>query len=195
MEATCIRQKVMIEAVWPNAGVGREAALILGGSLFIALAAQLQVLLPFSPVPVTGQTFAVLLLAAIYGSKRGPAAVMTYLILGFSGLPVFAGGAFGAARLLGPTAGYLVGFLGAAFIVGNLSERGWDRRPWSTAAAMIIGNLLIYIVGAAWLSAFVSWESALRVGVFPFLAGDAIKIALATLLLPLGWKLIGRFLR
>jgi biotin transport system substrate-specific component len=185
----------MIEAVWPNAGVGREAALILGGSLFIALAAQLQVLLPFSPVPVTGQTFAVLLLAAVYGSKRGPAAVLTYLILGFSGLPVFAGGAFGAARLLGPTAGYLVGFLGAAFIVGTLSERGWDRRPWSTAAAMTLGNLAIYIVGAAWLSAFVSWESVFRVGVLPFLAGDAIKIALATLLLPVGWKLVGRFLR
>jgi biotin transport system substrate-specific component len=184
----------MIEAVWPKPGVGREAALILGGSLFIALAAQLQILLPFSPVPVTGQTFAVLLLAAIYGSKRGPAAVMTYLILGFSGLPVFAGGAFGAARLLGPTAGYLVGFLGAAFIVGTLSEKGWDRRPWSTAASMIIGNLVIYIAGAAWLSGFVGWESALRVGVLPFLAGDAIKIALATLLLPAGWKLIGRFL-
>lgn len=195
MEATCIRQKVMIEAVWPKPGVGREAALILGGSLFITLAAQLQILLPFSPVPVTGQTFAVLLLAAIYGSKRGPAAVMTYLILGFSGLPVFAGGAFGAARLFGPTAGYLIGFLGAAFIVGTLSERGWDRQPWSTAAAMIIGNLAIYTVGAAWLSAFVPWESVLRVGVLPFLAGDAIKIALATLLLPTGWKLIGRFLR
>lgn len=195
MEATCIRQRVMIEAVWPKPGVGREGALILGGSLFIALAAQIQILLPFSPVPVTGQTFAVLLLAAIYGSKRGPAAVMTYLILGFSGLPVFAGGAFGAARLFGPTAGYLAGFLGAAFIVGALSERGWDRRPWSTAACMVIGNLVIYIAGAAWLSKFVGWNSALSVGVLPFLAGDAMKIALATLLLPVGWKLIGRFLR
>jgi biotin transport system substrate-specific component len=185
----------MIEAVWPKSGVIREGALILGGSLFIALAAQIQILLPFSPVPVTGQTFAVLLLAAIYGSKRGPAAVMTYLILGFSGLPVFAGGAFGAARLFGPTAGYLAGFVGAAFIVGTLSERGWDRRPWSTAASMVIGNLVIYIAGAAWLSKFVGWKSVLNVGVLPFLAGDAIKIALATLLLPVGWKLIGRFVR
>jgi len=185
----------MIEAVWPKSGVIREGALILGGSLFIALAAQIQILLPFSLVPVTGQTFAVLLLAAIYGSKRGPAAVMTYLILGFGGLPVFAGGAFGAARLFGPTAGYLAGFLGAAFIVGTLSERGWDRRPWSTAASMVIGNLVIYIAGAAWLSKFVGWNSALSVGVLPFLAGDAIKIALATLLLPVGWKLIGRFVR
>ena len=185
----------MIEAVWPKAGMGQEGVLILGGSLFIALAAQLQIPLPFSPVPITGQTFAVLFLAAIYGRKRGPAAVMTYLILGFSGLPVFAGGAFGAARLLGPTAGYLAGFLGAAFIVGTLSERGWDRRPWSTAASMIIGNLIIYIAGAAWLSRFVRWESALTIGDIPFLAGDILKIAFATLVLPAGWKLVGRFLR
>ncbi|MGO8931844.1 MAG: biotin transporter BioY [Limisphaerales bacterium] len=191
METTCIRQRVMIEAVWPKSSVGREGALILGGSLFIALVAQLQILLPFSPVPVTGQTFAVLLLAAIYGSKRGPAAVMTYLTLGFSGLPVFAGGAFGASRLLGPTAGYLAGFLGAAWIVGRLSERGWDRQPWSAAASMIIGNLVIYSFGAAWLSRFVGWESVLTTGVLPFLAGDGLKIALATLLLPVGWKLIG----
>jgi len=185
----------MIEAVWPKAGIAREGALILGGSLFIALAAQLRIPLPFSPVPVTGQTFAVLLLAAIYGSKRGPAAVMTYLILGFSGLPVFAGGAFGAAVLLGPTAGYLAGFLGAAYIVGALSERGWDRRAWSTAASMIIGNLVIYIAGTAWLSKLIGWNSALTVGVLPFLVGDAVKITLATFLLPVGWKLIGRSLR
>jgi biotin transport system substrate-specific component len=195
MEATCIRQKVMIEAVWPKPGVAREGTLILGGSLFIALAAQLQILLPFSPVPITGQTFAVLLLAAIYGSKRGPAAVMTYLTLGFSGLPVFAGGAFGATMLYGPTAGYLAGFLGAAFIVGALSEREWDRQPSSAAASMIVGNLVIYIAGAAWLSNFIGWKSVLSVGVIPFLPGDAIKIALATLLLPVGWKLIGRFVR
>ena len=192
METTCIRQRVMIEAVWPKPGARSRGRPHLGGSLFIAVAAQLQIPLPFSPVPVTGQTFAVLLLAAIYGSKRGPAAVLTYLALGFSGLPVFAGGAFGAARLLGPTAGYLAGFLGAAWIVGSLSERGWDRRPWSAAASMIIGNLVIYAVGVAWLRMFVGWESVLTTGVLPFLAGDALKIALATLLLPVGWKIIGR---
>jgi biotin transport system substrate-specific component len=186
---------VMIEAVWPKPGIAREAALILGGSLFIALAAQFQIPLPFSPVPLTGQTFAVLLLAAIYGSKRGPAAVMAYLTLGLCGVPVFAGGAFGAATFLGSTAGYLVGFLPAAFIVGALSDRGWDRRAWSAAASMTLGNLVIYAVGAAWLSSFVGWKTALGVGVLPFLAGDAIKIALAMLLLPTGWRLIGRFVR
>ena len=183
---------VMIEAVWQRSGVGREVALILGGSLLIALSAQLQFILPFSPVPITGQTFAVLLLGVLYGSKRGPATVVTYFALGVIGLPVFAGGAFGVARLVGPTAGYLVGFLAAAFVVGLLSERGWDRRPWTTAASMIIGNGIIYMVGVLWLSRFVGWQAVLSTGFLPFLAGDAFKIALATILLPAGWKLIGR---
>ena len=192
METAETRQSVMIETVWVKAGVGREVALILGGSFLIALSAQLRFILPFSPVPITGQTFTVLLLGALYGSKRGPATVMTYFALGVMGLPVFAGGAFGIARLVGPTAGYLVGFLAAAFIVGLLSERGWDRKPWTTAASMIIGNGIIYMTGVLWLSRFVGWQSVLSTGFLPFLAGDALKIALATILLPAGWKLIGR---
>jgi biotin transporter BioY len=107
------------------------------------------------------------------------------------GLPVFAGGAFGVARLVGPTAGYLVGFLAAAFVVGFLSERGWDRMPWTTAVSMIIGNGIIYLAGVLWLSRFVGWQAVLDTGVLPFLAGDALKIALATILLPAGWRLIG----
>jgi biotin transport system substrate-specific component len=192
MEAAETCHRVMIEAVWLKSGIGREVALILGGSLLIALSAQLQFVLPFSPVPMTGQTFAVLLLGALYGSTRGPATVVTYLALGVMGLPVFAGGGFGVARLVGPTAGYLVGFLAAAFVVGLLSERGWDRKPWATAVSMIIGNGMIYVAGVLWLSRFVGWQAILSTGVLPFLAGDALKIALATILLPAGWKLIGR---
>jgi biotin transport system substrate-specific component len=192
MEAAATYHRVMIEAVWVKSGVGREVALILGGSLLIALSAQLQFVLPFSPVPITGQTFAVLLLGALYGSKRGPATVVTYLALGVMGLPVFAGGAFGLSRLVGPTAGYLVGFLAAAFVVGLLSERGWDRKPWATAVSMIIGNGIIYVTGILWLSRFVGWQAVLSTGFLPFLPGDALKIALATILLPAGWKLIGR---
>jgi biotin transport system substrate-specific component len=192
MEAAETCHRVMIEAVWLKSGVGREVALILGGSLLIALSAQLQFVLPFSPVPMTGQTFAVLLLGALYGSKRGPATVVTYLALGAMGLPVFAGGTFGLARFVGPTAGYLVGFLAAAFVVGFLSERGWDRKPWATAVSMLIGNGMIYVAGVLWLSRFVGWQAVLSIGVLPFLAGDALKIALATILLPAGWKLIGR---
>jgi len=192
MEAADTYHRVMIEAVWLKSGIGREIALILGGSLLIALSAQLRFVLPFSPVPITGQTFAVLLLGALYGSKRGPATVVTYLALGAVGLPVFAGGAFGIARLVGPTGGYLVGFVAAAFVVGLLSERGWDRKLWTTAVGMIIGNGIIYVAGVLWLSRFVGWPAVLSTGVLPFLAGDALKIALATILLPAGWKLIGR---
>jgi biotin transport system substrate-specific component len=192
MEAADTRHRVMIEAVWIKPGVGREVILVLGGSLLIALSAQLQLVLPFSPVPITGQTFAVLLIGALYGSKRGPATVVAYLALGVMGLPVFAGGAFGVARLVGPTAGYLVGFIAAAFVVGLLSERGWDRKPWTTATSMIIGNGIIYVAGVLWLSRFVGWQAVLNTGFLPFLAGDALKIALATILLPAGWKLIGR---
>jgi biotin transporter BioY len=192
MEAAENRYRVMIEAVWLTSGVGREVILMLGGSLFIALAAQLRVALPFSPVPVTGQTFAVLLLAALYGSTRGPATVVSYLALGGLGLPVFAGGTFGVASLVGPTAGYLVGFVVAAFVAGFLSERGWDRQLWSTAVSMCIGNGLIYVAGVLWLSRFVGWPAVLSTGVFPFLVGDGLKIALATVLLPAGWTLIGR---
>ncbi len=192
MEVADTHHRVMIDAVWIKAGAGREVVLILGGSLLIALSAQLQFVLPFSPVPITGQTFAVLLLGALYGSRRGPATVITYLALGVMGLPVFAGGGFGFARLLGPTAGYLIGFVAAAFVVGLLSERGWDRKPWTTTASMIIGNLIIYAAGILWLSKFVGWQAVLSTGFIPFLAGDAFKIALATILLPAGWKYIGR---
>ena len=182
----------MIDAVWMKAGILREAALVLGGSILIGVAAQLQILLPFSPVPITAQTFAVLLIAALFGSKRGLATVVIYLLYGAIGLPVFAGGAFGIMRLVGPTAGYLAGFLAAAYVVGSLSEKGWDRKPWAAAASMIIGNVIIYAIGIIWLSRFVGWEAVLRAGVLPFLPGDALKIVLATTLLPTGWALLGQ---
>lgn len=192
MELVKSRNRVMIDTVWLKSGIGREAILILGGSLLIALLAQIRIILPFSPVPITGQTFAVLLLGALYGSRRGSLTVVNYLALGAVGLPVFAGGTFGLFRLLSPTGGYLVGFLVAAFVVGLLSERGWDRRLWTTAASMIIGNLLIYAAGILWLSRFVGWQAVLQTGFFPFLAGDGFKITLATILLPTAWKFIGR---
>ncbi len=181
----------MIDALWPNAGATRDFILVLGGSLFIALSAQLQIPLPFSPVPITGQTFAVLLLAALLGSRRGVAAIATYVLLGVLGLPVFAGGVAGAARLVGPTAGYLLGWFPAAFVVGRLSEKGWDRKAWSMALAMLIGNAIIYLMGALWLQRFVG-SAVLETGVLPFIPGDLLKIALATLLLPAAWRVVGR---
>jgi biotin transport system substrate-specific component len=183
---------VIIDAVWPATTIGRlrDITLVLAGALFIALSAQLEI--PLTPVPITAQTFAVLLVAAAYGRKRGVATMATYLALGLVGAPVFAGGAAGIARLLGPTGGYLLSYLPTAFVVGWLSEKGWDRKLWSTALAMIIGNGIIYLTGVMWLSRFVAEGTALQAGVLPFLPGDALKIALATVLLPTVWRLIGR---
>lgn len=190
MERFSVNQRVMVDAIWPMSGLLREVVLILAGSLLIAIAAQIKIPLPFSPVPITGQTFAVLLLGALYGSKRGPATVLIYLALGVTGMPIFAGAAAGIAPLLGPTGGYLVGFLAAAYLVGLLSERGWDRKPWSAAMGMIIGNTVIYALGILWLAYYVGWGKVLATGVLPFIPGDIIKIGLATLLLPAGWRLI-----
>ena len=192
IQTTDSRFIVMIDAVWMKAGILREAALELGGSILIGVAAQLQILLPFSPVPITAQTFAVLLIAALFGSKRGLATVITYIIYGALNLPVFAGGTFGIMRLIGPTAGYLAGFLVAAYIVGSLSERGWDRKPWTAAASMLVGNIIIYAIGIVWLSRFVGWEAVIHTGLLPFLPGDTLKILLATALLPTGWTLLGK---
>ncbi len=167
-----------------------DGLVILAGSLLPALAARIAVPLPFSPVPVTGQTLAVLLLGAVLGSRRGSLAVVAYLAEGAMGGPVFAGGTGGVARLLGPTGGYLFGFVLAAYLVGVLAERGWDRSPLRTAAAMLLGTCVIYLAGLPWLGLFVGPRNALSMGLYPFLVGDALKIVLGVLLLPSGWAIL-----
>lgn len=183
--------RVIIDAVWPATGIGRDVTLALAGALLIAISAQLKVLLPFSLVPVTGQTFAIFLVAAAYGSRRGAATVLAYLAMGLSGLPVFSSAPPGLAALASPTAGYLMGFVPAAFVVGWLSERGASRSPWTTAASMVAGSAVLFACGAIWLARFVGWDNVLATGVLPFLPGDAVKIALATMALPTAWKLLG----
>jgi biotin transport system substrate-specific component len=168
-----------------------DLAAALVGSVLIALSAQAAVYLPYSPVPVTGQTLAVLLVGAMLGSRRGALAAVMYLGEGAAGLPVFAYGGFGVGYMLGPTGGYLLGFVPAAYAVGYLAERGWDRRPAATVAAMALGNLIIYALGATWLACLLGVGKALAGGVAPFLVGDAVKIAIAAALLPGGWKLLG----
>ena len=174
--------------------VAYDLALVLGASLFIGLCAQVAVLLPFSSVPVTGQTLAVLLVAAVLGSKRGSLAVLAYLAEGMSGLPVFALGGFGPAYLVGPTGGYLIGFIAAACVAGWLAERGWGRKPGTTLLAMLAGNVVIYAVGIPWLAVYVG-KAALSAGLYPFVIGDLAKLAVATLLLPSAWRLIGEWRR
>jgi len=172
-----------------------DAVLVTGLSLLIGLSAQVAVRLPFSPVPVTAQTLAVLLAGLLLGGRRGALCVLLYLCEGTAGLPVFAGGASGPVYLLGPTGGYLLGFVVAAWLVGSLAERGWDRRSVTTVAAMLLGSAVIYIAGAAWLARYVGAERALSLGVYPFIPGDAVKIALAALFVPAGWRAIGHLNR
>jgi biotin transport system substrate-specific component len=170
-----------------------DLTLIVGGSMLIAACAKVKILLPLGPVPVTGQTFAVLMIGALLGPRRGCLAVLAYLIEGAAGLPVFAFGG-GLLEFAGPTGGYLLGFLPAACITGFLARRGWDRRMSTTVLAMTIGNAVIYACGLFRLCCLMGVTTGvLTVGLFPFVAGDMLKIALAAILLPSGWKLLKYF--
>jgi biotin transporter BioY len=169
-----------------------DIALVIGGSLFIAVSSQLRIFLPISPVPITGQTFAVLVTGALYGARRGSLSVVLYIIMGMSGLRIFAlGGGFSV--LLGATGGYLLGFIAAAYVTGLLAERGWDRRIETTILAMVFGNMVIYTFGLLWLCCLAGFSrTVLVMGLYPFIIGDLLKIVLAALLLPSGWKLLNR---
>lgn len=168
-----------------------DALLIIGGSLIVAALAQVRIPLPFTPVPLTGQTLGVLLVAAVLGRARGAASLGLYLIEGLLGLPVFAGEPLGLARLLGPTGGYLVGFVAAAALVGALAERGMDR-DWKRVSLMYLsGMAVIYLFGVAWLALFTGPQGALTAGLLPFLPGDVVKAAIAALILPLARRLVG----
>lgn len=170
----------------------RHAQLVVGGSLLLALSAQISIPLWFTPVPITGQTLGVLLVGAVLGSRRGALAIVLYLIEGGSGLPFFAGGGSGWATFSGTTGGYLIGFVAAAYAVGWLAERGWDRRFWTAAAAMLVGEFFIYLIGVPWLAYFVGARDALPLGMFPFIPGDIAKLVIAALVLPSTWSLVGR---
>jgi biotin transport system substrate-specific component len=168
-----------------------DATLVAGASLLIALSAQAIFRLPFSPVPVTGQTLAVVLVGALLGSHRGAASAAAYLLEGLLGWPVFAGGASGPAYVAGPTGGYLLGFIAAAYVTGWLAERAWDRHVLKTALAMLAGNVVIYACGLSWLAWFAGAQT-LKMGLLPFIAGDVVKIAAAAIMLPAGWRFVGR---
>ena len=186
----------MAQAVWPRradarAAWGRDALLVAAFSLLTALSAQAAIPLPWTPVPITGQTFGVLLTGALIGPRLGALSLALYLLEGAAGLPFFAGGAAGAARLAGPTGGYLLSYPFAAALVGWLATCGWDRRPLTMLAAMLLGSLVVFALGAGWLAHFVGPSRALTGGVLPFLPGDVLKALLAAGLVPLGWKWLG----
>lgn len=167
----------------------RDLFLILTGSWLVALFAQVEI--PLQPVPITGQTFAVLLVGAVLGSKRGALALAAYLAQGALGLPFFAGGSGGLTVLTGATAGYLVGFIGAAYAVGWLAERGLERSVRTSILPFLVGTIIIYVCGVSWLATLLgSVPQAIEFGMLPFLVGDLVKLITAALVLPVAWKFV-----
>jgi biotin transport system substrate-specific component len=185
---SAVRTLTLADAALPRAGALSNLALIVGASLVTALAAQIEFRVPWSPVPITGQTFAVLLAGAVLGARRAFLAQLLYLAEGASGVPVFAGGAFGLVKFAGPTGGYLLAFPFAAAVTGALAERGWDRHFVTMLASMLLGSVVIFASGLAVLSRFVPAEQLLAAGLWPFLPGDLIKSSLAALAFPAAWR-------
>lgn len=172
----------------------RHVALIVLGALVILASAQIVIPVPGSPVPVTGQTFGVLLVGGALGFRRGLASVALYVLVGAIGLPFFAEGKGGVNVILGATGGYLVGFIVAGALVGRLAELGWDRRMIGAIAAIAIGNIVIYLIGVPWLVAVAHYDlgTGIAKGVLPFLVGDAVKLLLAAIAFPAAWWVVGR---
>jgi len=190
---TLIKQPVLIDVVFPQTkiiGIAKDIVLVSGFSLLTALSAQISFWI--GPVPITGQTFAVLIAGILLGSVRGAFSQFFYLLVGLTGLPFWfaAGGSLGIARLVGPTGGYLIGFVAAAFLIGKLAETGWAKTIKTAILAMAVGNIVIYLFGLLWLAHFLPLKGLFVAGLYPFLPGDLLKILLAGLLLPKGWQLI-----
>jgi biotin transport system substrate-specific component len=182
-------------AVFPRTGLLTDTLLVLAGTGLVAACAQVTIPLGFTPVPISGQTFAVLLVGASLGTIRGTASLLLYLWIGAAGAPVYAEGKGGWEVFTGATGGYIVGFVLAALLTGYLAERRWDRRFPSSVAAMLTGNVVIYLVGLPWLAAVINsdFEGTLEAGLYPFVFGDLLKLYLAGALLPLAWRGVERF--
>jgi biotin transporter BioY len=182
-----------MDVVISRTGLIWDAVLVVGFACLTAALAQISFWI--GPVPITGQTFAVLVTGALLGSRRGALSQLSYLAIGATGIPFWfaLGGPPGIARLVGPTGGYLIGFVAVAFVVGWLAERGWDRRVWTAALAMLAGESVLYVFGMLWLVHFVPVDKVLQVGLYPFVIGDLVKLAAAALILPSGWLLLRRF--
>ncbi len=195
--ATAQNDAVLQEAVWTATGSAlwiKRLVLVIAGIAVLAIAAKIKV--PMWPVPITMGTFAVLTIGAAYGARLGLATILGYMLVGAFGFDVFASSSaekFGLEYMMGGTGGYLVGYVLATFALGYLARLGWDRTTPKMALAMLIGNALIYIPGLLWLGVLYGWDKPiLEWGLTPFLIGDAIKLALAALLLPAVWKLVGK---
>lgn len=180
---------------FPRSNLLTDALLVLAGTGLVAAAAQISVKLPFTPVPITGQTFAVVLVGASLGLVRGTSSLMLYLLLGMAGAPIYAHHDSGWSVITSASGGYIVGFVIAAAVSGFLAERGWDRRLSSSIGAMLTGNVIVYLVGVPWLAVVLdtNLEKTLEYGLYPFVPGDIFKLYLAAGILPATWRLVERF--
>ena len=181
-------------AVLPRTNAISKSLLVVGGALFLAALAQISIPVPGSPVPVTGQTLGVLLLATAYGANMGFATFALYLAMGIAGAPFFAGASHGFEKVSGATGGYLIGMLLASWVLGALAGRKWDQKIFSGIATMLIGNVIIFTLGLFWLHHVVgnSWSWTFGAGLTPFIFGEALKIAIAGTSLPAVWKFVAR---
>ncbi len=187
---------VLVEAFGPTEGTSlriKQAVLVVAGIIALAVFAKIKV--PMWPVPITMGTFAVLTIGAAYGPRLGLTTILGYMIVGALGFDVFASSSaekFGLEYMMGGTGGYLVGYVLATLALGYFARQGWDRSVFWMAVAMLIGNVLIYVPGLLWLGQLYGWDQPiLQWGLTPFLIGDALKLALAALLVPAVWKLVG----
>ncbi len=190
-------RSVLVESFGATEGTAlrlKQAALVVAGIAFLAIMAKIKV--PMWPVPITMGTFGVLTLGAAYGARLGLVTILGYMLVGALGFDVFAGSTAelnGFAYMMGGTGGYLVGYVMAVLLLGTLARAGWDRSAPKMAGAMLLGNALIYVPGLIWLGMLYGWDKPiLEWGLTPFLVGDAVKLALAALILPLAWKAMGR---
>ena len=175
-------------AVFPRLGILADVLLVLAGTGLVAGAAQISFMIPSTPVPVTGQTFAVVLVGAALGSVRGFASLSLYLFAGML-LPFYASGGKGIDEITGPSGGYIIGFVAAAALTGFLAERGLDRKLFSAIGAMFIGNVIIYLCGLPWRATNlnVNFAKTMEYGLNPFIVGDVIKLCIAGAVLPTAW--------
>jgi biotin transport system substrate-specific component len=187
------RTMTLADAVRPQAkSLLWDAILVVAFGTLMGLVAQISIPLPFTPVPITGQTFGVLLTGAVLGSRRSFTAMLVYLAEGLGGLPVFALGHSGPAALLAPSGGYLLSFPFAAFAVGFLAERSFDRTFWRAVVAMVVGDIIVFAIGLPWLGHFVGMGKAVPLGLIPFIPGEIVKLLVAAAVLPSAWALVHR---
>jgi biotin transport system substrate-specific component len=192
-QAAIVIQPRVLADVLPQARL-RDVALVVGGALLTAACAQISIPMPGDPVPITGQTFAVLLCGAGLGATRGTAAMALYWVLGLVGLPFYADASGGIHAAFGATGGYLVGFMVSAYVVGRLAEQRADRSPWKALPLFTIGSLIVFAFGVPWLAINqdLSVAKAIEFGFTPFIPGGIVKALAAAALLPAAWKLVGR---